>query len=69
MNSRLFSEILSLSLEHLELVGITILIAAALALPGAVLLTRRARLRRPGREDRQHHRRGDQGRAARVPHE
>jgi len=46
MNSRLMSEILSLSLEHLELVGITILIAAARALPGAVLLTRRARLRR-----------------------
>ncbi|HTS30759.1 MAG TPA: ABC transporter permease [Bryobacteraceae bacterium] len=46
MNSRLVSEILSLSLEHLELVAVTIAIAAALALPGAVLLAGRARLRR-----------------------
>jgi osmoprotectant transport system permease protein len=46
MNSRLASEILALSLEHLELVAITIGIAAAVALPGAVLLARRARTRR-----------------------
>ncbi len=46
MNGRLASEILSLSLEHLELVAITIAIAAAVALPGAVLLAGRARLRR-----------------------
>jgi osmoprotectant transport system permease protein len=46
MNSRLASEILALSLEHLELVAITIGIASAVALPGAVLLARRARTRR-----------------------
>lgn len=46
MNSRLASEILSLSLEHLQLVLITIGIAAAVALPGAVMLARRARTRR-----------------------
>jgi osmoprotectant transport system permease protein len=46
MNSRLASEIFALSLEHLELVAITIGIAAAVALPGAVLLARRARTRR-----------------------
>ena len=46
MNGRLASEILALSLEHLELVAITIGIAAAVALPGAVLLARRARTRR-----------------------
>jgi osmoprotectant transport system permease protein len=40
------SEILSLSLEHLELVAVTIALAAALGLPGAVLLARRAALRR-----------------------
>ena len=44
--SALASEILSLSLEHLELVFITILIAASAALPAAILLTRRARTRR-----------------------
>jgi len=38
------AEIVSLSLEHLKLVAITIAIAAALALPAAVLLARR-----PGR--------------------
>lgn len=46
MNGRLASEILALSLEHLELVAITIGIAAAVALPAAVVLARRARTRR-----------------------
>ena len=46
MNSRLASEILALSLEHLQLVSITILVAAAIGLPGAVLLARRASARR-----------------------
>lgn len=46
MNPRLASEILALSLEHLELVAITIAIAAAVALPLAVLLARRSRTRR-----------------------
>jgi len=46
MNSVLGSEILSLSLDHLQLVAITIAIAAAVALPGAVALTRHARTRR-----------------------
>jgi osmoprotectant transport system permease protein len=46
MNGRLASEILALSLEHLELVAITIGIAAGVALPAAVLLARRARTRR-----------------------
>ena len=40
------SEILSLSLEHLELVLISIAIAMAIGLPGAVLLARRAGARR-----------------------
>jgi len=44
--SALASEILSLSLEHLELVFITILIAASAALPTAILLTSRERTRR-----------------------
>lgn len=46
MNSGLASEILSLFLEHLEMVSITIAIAAALALPAGVLLARRPRTRR-----------------------
>jgi osmoprotectant transport system permease protein len=46
MNPRLASEILALSIEHLELVALTIGIAAAVALPGAVLLARHARTRR-----------------------
>ena len=46
MNSGLGSEILSLSLEHLELVGVTIAIAGAAALPTAVWLARRAQARR-----------------------
>jgi osmoprotectant transport system permease protein len=46
MNQRLAAEILSLSLEHLWLVLIAIGVAALVAVPGAVVLTRRARLRR-----------------------
>ncbi len=46
MNSDLASEILSLFLEHLEMVAITIAIAAALALPAGVLLARRTGARR-----------------------
>jgi len=46
MNSRLAFEILSLSVQHVELVVVTIAIAVALALPGAVLLARRAGVRR-----------------------
>jgi osmoprotectant transport system permease protein len=46
MNSRLASEILSLSLEHLWLVAVAIGVAALIAIPGAVALTRRAPLRR-----------------------
>jgi osmoprotectant transport system permease protein len=46
LSSALAAEILSLSLEHLRLVGITIAIAAATALPAAVLLARRPVARR-----------------------
>lgn len=46
MTGSLESEILWLTLEHLQLVLITIGIAAALALPAAVLLTRHPVLRR-----------------------
>ena len=46
MNASLNSEILSLTLEHLELVLIAIAVAAAIGLPAAVLLTRRAGARR-----------------------
>ena len=46
MNDSIAPEILSLSLQHLQLVGITIAIASALALPGAVLLARRPAARR-----------------------
>lgn len=46
MNASLAPEILSLSLQHLRLVAITIAIAASLALPGAVLLARRPGTRR-----------------------
>jgi osmoprotectant transport system permease protein len=46
MTGRLESEILWLTLEHLQLVLVTIGIAAALALPAAVLLTRHPSLRR-----------------------
>lgn len=44
--SGLASEILQLSLEHLTLVLITVLIAAAVALPASVALARRAGIRR-----------------------
>jgi len=46
LNPSLGAEILSLSLQHLRLVGITIAIAAAPALPAAVLLARRPAARR-----------------------
>ena len=46
MNPRLGTEILSLSLEHLWLVLIAIGVAALIAIPGAIALTRRAVLRR-----------------------
>ncbi len=46
MNSRLASEIARLSLEHLELVVITIAVASAIGLPAAVALARRASIRR-----------------------
>jgi osmoprotectant transport system permease protein len=46
MNASLSSEILSLTLQHLELVAIAILVAAGIGLPAAVLLTRRAGARR-----------------------
>lgn len=46
MSSQLMSEILSLSWEHLQMVLITIAIAIAVALPGGILLARRARARR-----------------------
>src|SRR5947209_10213154 len=46
MNASLSSEILSLTLQHLELVAIAILVAAGIGLPSAVLLTRRPGARR-----------------------
>ena len=46
MNSRLAGEIFWLSLEHVELVLITIAVAAAIGLPSGVALARRAPLRR-----------------------
>jgi osmoprotectant transport system permease protein len=46
MNSALASEILSLTLEHVQLVAIAIVVAAAIGLPAAVVLTRRPRARR-----------------------
>jgi osmoprotectant transport system permease protein len=46
MSSFLVREILDLTLEHLFLVGLSIGIAAALAIPVGILLTRRALLQR-----------------------
>jgi osmoprotectant transport system permease protein len=46
MNSRLAAEMLRLSLEHLELVAITIAAAAAIGLPAGVALARRPSVRR-----------------------
>lgn len=46
MNSRLISEIPSLTLEHLWLVLIAMSVAAAVAIPSAIALTRRAGMRR-----------------------
>jgi osmoprotectant transport system permease protein len=42
----MFPEILALTLEHLKLVAITVVIAAALGIPGAALLARRPSGRR-----------------------
>jgi osmoprotectant transport system permease protein len=46
MNSRLAPEIFSLSLEHLQMVVVTVLVAVAVGIPVAVMLTRRAGARR-----------------------
>jgi osmoprotectant transport system permease protein len=46
MNGPPFSEILTLSLQHLELVLITMAVAAALGIPSAVFLARRPSARR-----------------------
>ena len=46
MNPRLTVEILSITLEHLWLVTIAVGVAAAVAVPGAIALTRKAALRR-----------------------
>ena len=40
------SELASLTLEHIELVLVAVLIAAALSIPTGILLTRRAGMRR-----------------------
>jgi osmoprotectant transport system permease protein len=40
------SQIVSLTIEHLELVTVSILVAALIAIPSAILMTRRAALRR-----------------------
>ena len=45
MPTGLFSEIASLTLEHLELVVVAMLIAAAIAIPTGIFLTRRAGMR------------------------
>src|SRR5262245_5171210 len=41
------SEVLQLTLEHLKIVGIAIIIAAAIGIPLGILMTRRAALSRP----------------------
>src|SRR2546427_12320804 len=46
MGSSLRSEIAALSLEHMELVLVAILVAAAVSIPTGILLTRRAPWRR-----------------------
>ena len=46
MSSMLAREILDLTLEHLFLVGLSMAIAASLAIPGGILLTRRMFLQR-----------------------
>lgn len=46
MNQRLMGEIVYLSAEHLRLVALAIGAAALIAIPGAILLTRHAALRR-----------------------
>lgn len=47
MREQMAAEILALSMEHIEMVLLTLGIAAAIGLPGAVVLTRRAGWRRP----------------------
>jgi len=46
MSGSLVREIVSLSLQHVRLVGLTIAIAVTLALPAAVLVARRPATRR-----------------------
>jgi osmoprotectant transport system permease protein len=46
MTRSLASDVFGLTLEHVWLVGISVALAVALAVPGGVILTRRARLRR-----------------------
>jgi osmoprotectant transport system permease protein len=46
MSGRLAAEVVQRSLEHLELVAIAIAVAVAAAVPGAILLARRASMRR-----------------------
>jgi osmoprotectant transport system permease protein len=46
MEGRVTDELVSYTLEHLWLVAVSVLTAVAIALPGGVLLTRRARYRR-----------------------
>jgi osmoprotectant transport system permease protein len=46
MNRTLADEILALSVEHLWLAAISVIVAIAIAAPVAILLSRRARLRR-----------------------
>jgi osmoprotectant transport system permease protein len=47
MNQTWIDEILALSVEHIELLAVTLGLAAAIGLPVAVLLARNARWRRP----------------------
>lgn len=46
MNNAFSAEVLSLTLEHLELVLVAIVVAAAVAIPGGILLAHRVSLRR-----------------------
>jgi len=46
MNARRASEIFALTLDHLQLVSVSVMIAGAIALPAAVALSRQAALRR-----------------------
>ena len=53
MNTPPLSEILTLSMQHLELVLITMAIAAAVGIPSAVFLARRPSARHPGQRPAQ----------------